>query len=115
MSKKQEMYWFVRPRNALTNEQVAAELTAIGKATEATRRAEDDPFGDYQVDWAFVKSLFQLRNKELIQFSVIRRNGLYGKEEDVTRIVEIFFTRKIPASVAKAKADLAALREKRTK
>jgi hypothetical protein len=98
----------------MTNEQIAAELAAIGKSTEATRREEDDPFGDYQVSWAFVRGLFRLRNKEIISFSVIRRRGLYGKEEDVTRVVEVFFAGKVPAGVAKAKADLAALRKKRT-
>jgi hypothetical protein len=114
MSKNQETYWFVRPLNALTNEQIAAELAAIGKAMEATRRAEDDPFGDYQVDWAFVESLFRLGDKKLIRFSIIRREGLYGKEKDVTRVVGRFFTPKKPAIVAKAEADLAALKKKRT-
>jgi len=115
MSKKRETYWFVRPRNELTNEQIAAELAATGKVVEATRRAEDDPFGDYQVSWAFVKKLFQLGNRELIRFSVIRRRGLHGKEKDVTKVVERFFAPKKPASVAKARADLVALREKRAK
>lgn len=115
MMEKQQTYWFVRPLNALTNEQIAAELAAIGKAAEAARRVEDDPFGDYQVDWAFVKSLFRLRDRGLIKFSVIRRNGLYGQEEDVTGIVERFFAPKGSASVAKAKSDLAALLKKKVK
>jgi hypothetical protein len=116
MPEKPETYWFVRPLNALTNEQIAAELAAIGKAMEATRRAEDDPLGDYQVDWAFAKGLFRLGDKKLIKFSIIRRKELYGKEEDVTELVKKqFFAPKKPASIAKAEADLAASRKKRAK
>ena len=110
MTGEIEYQWFVKPRNGITNESIAAELAASGQSFDAElRKRNGQRF--YQVDWSFIKALYELRN-ESMSFSVHNRVGRDGELRNVTRVVDRMFHAKPAAPVRKAKADLAKLRRR---
>ena len=103
-----EYQWFVKPKNSLTNETIAAELAASGHASDTEIRSGAGE-GMYRVEWSFIRSLYELRNGS-ISFSVHNRIGRDGELRNVTDIADRMCGKKPSASVKKAKADLATLR-----
>ncbi len=103
-----EYQWFVEPKNSLTNEAIAAELAASGRAsdTEIRSRAGERM---YRVEWSFIRSLYELRNGSM-SFSVYNRIGRDGTPRNVTGIADRMCGKKPSSSVKKAKSGLATLR-----
>lgn len=110
MKGKLEYQWFVKPRNGLTNESIAAELSASGQSFDAELRGRNGQ-RFYQVEWSFIRALYELRN-ESMSFSVHNRVGRDGELRNVTDVVKQMLHAKPAAPVRKAKTDLTKLRRK---
>lgn len=112
MTKGKNGYqWFVKPRNGITNEAIAAELAASGQSFDAELRQRNGQ-RFYRVEWSFIKALYELRN-ESMAFSIHNRVGRDGELRNVTDVVQQMFHPKPSAPLRKASADLAKLRRRK--